>query len=123
MLVFMFLNTKIVMPFTFLSLMACRRYCIAASGLRERQPAPAGSAITKKGRPGTGPGLPFADAGRQKPLTFSRPSLTTLPLHDAVGTAEPRIPALTSAAVAPERVDLYSAAPPATCGVAIEVPL
>ncbi len=59
----------------------------------------------------------------QKPLTFRRPLLTTLPLHEAVGTDKPMMPAFTSAAVAPRRVDLYNAAAPATCGDAIEVPL
>ncbi len=59
----------------------------------------------------------------QNPLAFRRPLLTTLPLHAAVGTAAPRIAALTSAAVAPGREALYSAAAPVTCGVAIEVPL
>lgn len=59
----------------------------------------------------------------QKPLAFRRPLVTTLPLHEAVGVALPRIADLMPAALAPGCEDAYSAAAPVTCGVAIEVPL
>ena len=42
----------------------------------------------------------------QKPLALRRPPVNTLPCNAGVGTAEARIAALTSAAVAVGRVDL-----------------
>ena len=59
----------------------------------------------------------------QKPLTLRRPLETTLPLQEAVPVALFMMPALTCAAEAEGLRALNSAAAPATCGVAIEVPL
>ena len=57
-----------------------------------------------------------------KPATLSRPLVRTLPLSEVVGVAPWRMASLTCAAVAEGFRALYSAAAPATCGVAIDVP-
>lgn len=59
----------------------------------------------------------------QKPLTFRRPPVAVMPLSEAVGTALLRMALRICAAVAPGFEAAYRAAPPVTCGVAIDVPL
>src|SRR5438876_6630069 len=52
-----------------------------------------------------------------------RPPVATFPESEATGSVWPRIAALTCAGVNPGLAALTRAATPATCGVAIEVPL
>src|SRR6478736_569219 len=52
-----------------------------------------------------------------------RPPVATLPLSPASGSTPPRIALTSCATVSPGCAALTSAATPATCGVAIDVPL
>ena len=99
----------------------CRRARRAVNGDDEAPGAFAPGASSRATR-GAAPRSVVRSAG-QKPLTLRRPPVAVLPLSEAVGTALPRIAVLICAAVEPGCVDAYSAAPPLTCGVAIEVPL
>jgi hypothetical protein len=59
----------------------------------------------------------------QNPLTLSRPPVTVLPLNEDVATVLFMIADLIVLADAPGFEAAYNAAPPQTCGVAIDVPL
>jgi hypothetical protein len=61
-------------------------------------------------------------AGAQKVATLRRPPVTVLPTSEGVGTAVERIALLMLAADEPGWYAAYSAAAPATCGEAMEVP-
>lgn len=63
-----------------------------------------------------------ASAEDQKPLTFRRPLVTTLPFSEAVGTALLRMALRMVAADEPGWYAAYSAAAPVTWGEAMEVP-
>ena len=58
-----------------------------------------------------------------KPPTSRRPPVTVTPASDGVATTRERMASRISAALAAGFIDLYRAAAPVTCGVAIDVPL
>lgn len=59
----------------------------------------------------------------QNPDTFNLPPVTHLPASEDVATTLPRMAFFISVYVAVGRRAAYNAAPPVTCGVAIDVPL